>query len=361
MRIRRRVWVLALLLAILFVPAQAGVAQQTPLKVVIKPLAPFVEFEGGANIGFSIDLWIEIAKRLGREFEFVRVDTVGQQIESMRNRTADVAITGISITREREESIDFSQPYFDAGLQVMVGESASEPGIWSLLGTFLSANVLQIIGVMAAFIFAIAILFMLAERRGDPTFPRGFLAGLGEALWWACVTVVTVGYGDRVPRGAWGRLVAVFWMFLGLFLISNFTATITSELTLRRLQGTIQSIADVGGKRVVTVEGSTAERFLKAQNIRHTTTVNINAAYQQLETGGADAIVYDSPVLLHHTLDLGAGKTRVVGGIFNPEDYGIAFPQRSELREEVNRALLQIREDGTYDAIYRKYFGERRN
>jgi polar amino acid transport system substrate-binding protein len=355
-----RIILLVMMAAGMVLPAQPGIAQQAPLKVVIKPLAPFVEYDGDTNIGFSIDLWREIAIRLKREFVFVRVNTVTEQLISVRNAEADVAITGISITREREELVDFSLPYFDAGLQIMVSEGRSAPSLFSMLGTFLSRNVLQIILILNGFILAVALAFFLAERRSNPDFPPG-LRGLGEALWWACVTVVTVGYGDRVPRTRLGRLVAIFWMFVGLFLISNFTATITSELTLRQLQGSINSIDDLGDKRVLAIEGSTGARFLNARGLSHTTVKAADEAYARLIADAADAFVYDSPVLLHHALGAGAGKLRVVGGVFSPEHYGIAFPQKSELREEVNRVLLQIREDGTYDVIYAKYFGERRN
>jgi polar amino acid transport system substrate-binding protein len=330
-------------------------AQDGPLRVVIKPLKPFVDYSGEQNIGFSIDLWEEIATRLSRKFVYVRVDTVRQQIENVRDGAADVAITGISITKEREEIIDFSLPYFDAGLQIMTPIRGATTTIWTLLGTFLSANVLQIIAIVALFIVLIALVFTLVERRVDPTFPRGWLAGLGEAIWWACVTVVTVGYGDRVPRGAWGRAVAIFWMFLGLFLISNFTATITSELTLRQLQGSINNIGDLRDKRVLVVDTSTSQRYMQFQGIPTRAVKSVDDAFAQLERGEADAMVYDAPVLQHYALS--SGRLHVVGSVFNPEAYGIAVPQGSPLREDINRVLLEIREDGTYERLRIKYFG----
>lgn len=349
---------LAALLA--FIPG-AGVrqatAQSSTLRVVIKPLAPFVSYLGDRNVGFSIDLWEEIARRLNRKFEYVRVETVTQQIESLRDNRADVAITGISITRERETQIDFSLPYFDAGLQIMVPAKSGTPSLWALVATFFSANVLQIVFVVTFFIFAVALVFWLTERNRAPDFPKGIVHGFGEALWWACVTVVTVGYGDRVPRTQLGRIVAVFWMFIGLFLISNFTATITSELTLRQLQGNIDTIDDLSDKRVLTVIGSTAQRYLERIGIPHRTVAAVEEAYPLLESGQADAIVYDSPVLRNYVLRSGAGKVRIVGTIFNHEAYGIALQQDSGLREEINRVLLAIREDGTYGQIHERWFG----
>jgi polar amino acid transport system substrate-binding protein len=41
-----------------------------------------------------------------------------------------------------------------------------------------------------------------------------------------------------------------------------------------------------------------------------------------------------------------------------PEKYGIALPERSPLREEINRALLHLLEEGVYDDIYTRWFGQ---
>jgi len=46
----------------------------------------------------------------------------------------------------------------------------------------------------------------------------------------------------------------------------------------------------------------------------------------------------------------------VVGPLYMGQSYGIAFPKGSELVPKVNAALKQLREDGTYNALYRKWF-----
>jgi ABC-type amino acid transport substrate-binding protein len=53
----------------------------------------------------------------------------------------------------------------------------------------------------------------------------------------------------------------------------------------------------------------------------------------------------------------GLGKVSVVGPLFDIQYYGFLFPQGSELREPVNRALLKLRTNGIYDKLYSKWFG----
>lgn len=54
------------------------------------------------------------------------------------------------------------------------------------------------------------------------------IATFGDALWWACTTVTTVGYGDRFPVTTTGRSVAVVLMLVGIGLVGSVTAAVTS-------------------------------------------------------------------------------------------------------------------------------------
>lgn len=62
------------------------------------------------------------------------------------------------------------------------------------------------------------------------------IKSLQDGIWWAVVTVMTVGYGDRFPVTLPGRVVAGFMMFLGVGVVSIITATIASFLVERRLR-----------------------------------------------------------------------------------------------------------------------------
>ena len=56
---------------------------------------------------------------------------------------------------------------------------------------------------------------------------------IGDALWWACTTVTTVGYGDRYPVTTEGRFVAVVLMIVGIAVVGGVTASVTAYLIER--------------------------------------------------------------------------------------------------------------------------------
>jgi polar amino acid transport system substrate-binding protein len=72
-----------------------------------------------------------------------------------------------------------------------------------------------------------------------------------------------------------------------------------------------------------------------------------------------DAIVFDAPVLLYYAANDGKGRVQMVGPMFRREDYGIVFQQNKPLRKQVDNALLILREDGTYQQLYNKWFADK--
>src|SRR6266511_3245981 len=63
-------------------------------------------------------------------------------------------------------------------------------------------------------------LVTLIDRKVFPTF--------GTGIWWAIVTLGTVGYGDVVPHSAWGRVVGSVVIIVGVTFLSFLIATVTS-------------------------------------------------------------------------------------------------------------------------------------
>lgn len=335
-------------------------ALKVPLRVVTKSFSPFVIYEDGSYTGFSIELWDMIATRLGMEYRISNVGTVDSLIENVRTQKADVGIAGVSMTAAREDVVDFSHPFFDSGLQILVQDRPSNP-IESLLSGLVqiltTPQLYYGIGIFVLTLATAAHVIWFIEHKHNNDFPKEYAKGIGDAFWWSAVTVTTVGYGDKTPRTAFGKLFALVWMCAGYFVFAYFIATVTTSFTVDRLEGTISDPSDLRGKLVGTIDASTAEQYLIEHDIRATSFQTTDDLYQALRSGDLEAIVYDAPVLQHYALNTGAGEVELVGAVFDRQNYGIVLPEASPYRELVNEALLKIRETGTYDELYARWFG----
>lgn len=101
-----------------------GGAGGNTLKVATEPaFAPF-EFQGktGELEGFSIDLMRAIAQNMGKDLKFEALPFDGI-IPALQANTIDAAISSITITAERQKTVDFSNPYFKAGLAIAVDKA----------------------------------------------------------------------------------------------------------------------------------------------------------------------------------------------------------------------------------------------
>jgi ABC-type amino acid transport substrate-binding protein len=130
----------------------------------------------------------------------------------------------------------------------------------------------------------------------------------------------------------------------------------------RRDNPLLQSVADLAGKTVGVRTATTAEEYVRrhvAEKAKVIRTYHFNTdAYSALRASELDAVVDDDPIARGFAGLL--PDVRVAARIMGTtSQYGIMFPKgRDELRTTVDVALRSLREDGTYHALHRKWFGE---
>ncbi|UJL48189.1 transporter substrate-binding domain-containing protein [Virgibacillus sp. NKC19-16] len=122
----------------------------------------------------------------------------------------------------------------------------------------------------------------------------------------------------------------------------------------------IQGIEDLEGKTIATRLGSTSSAYID-ENIEGAEAneyEQLDQAYLSVENGSSDAVLYDDPNVRYYIQTSEEDNLKMVGDLYQAEDYGIAITQGNpELVEAINEALATLREDGTYDELYEKWFG----
>lgn len=350
--------VVTLLFILLSAPAESQAPPPDVLRVATREIKPFVFVDGARLTGFSIELWQEISRQMNVKSEFIVKPSVQDLLNSVQSREAALGIAAISITAEREKDLDLSQPMFDAGLQIVTrAQGTARQRLVAVIAGALSSTALPILGIVLLIIVLIAHLVWFFERRHQAGMinQRSYFPGIVEACWWAASTLAT--QADQMPRSALARFTAVIWMFTSVVFTAYFTASVTSALTLQLLHGDINGPEDLPQKRVASVEGTTSTEYLRQHAIGVTAFPRVEDALDALQRGEMDAVVYDAPVLLYYAAHEGKGKVQPAGAMFQKEYYGIVFPSEGRYRKRVNEALLHIKEAGTYDRLYQKWFG----
>ena len=328
--------------------------KETVLTVDVEITPPCVMSEETRFTGFDIELWEEIAKDLGLAYVYHETDLKGI-FRDLVDGHADVALSCITITNEREKIIDFSHHYMDSGLRIMV-LNKTKFSLAESVKSIYSPIVFKAFAYIGLFIIICGHVFWWVEK-GHKYISTSYFPGIFQAYWYVLVTMTTVGYGDIVPRSWVGRLMAFLVMIIGIGIFGWTIAQLSSAITLQTLHSDITSHWDLRDRWVATVEGTTSVPALEKLGAVVVPARTIDQAYEKLLNSEVNAVVFDSPTILYYARNKGAGKVSVVGPLFDIQYYGFLFPQGSELRESVNRALLKLRNDGTYDKLHNKWFG----
>jgi len=351
----------ALLLGIL---TSGSLRAETTLKVGIKPSEPWVMYDASLPPeqrqpkGFSIDLWNGIAHELGVKTAWTYFDTLPDLIKATGEGKVDAGISAITVTREREKRVNFSDSMYELGLQIMVPvDTAPNPWLVALeqIGNLFTWEVWLII---AGLVVVFAHLRWLVDRRsgdGEASFPADYRHGIGWAMWWAMTMFLS---WDTPPRRGVARAVDLIWFLMGFLCLGILSSVITAALTAQNIASNIQGVQDLLGKRVAAVATDNPKDYLQGLGLDVVPVKDLAEGVQKVANKEVDALVHDGPRLVylanqHNKTADKPSQVLVLPASFNPQFYGIAFPVHSTWIEPVNQALLKLREaQGMTGSVY---------
>ncbi|WP_346892186.1 transporter substrate-binding domain-containing protein [uncultured Roseibium sp.] len=328
------------------------------LKVGIHDSPPFVMHKDGQPAGMAVDLWKELADELGVTYQYQVFPTVRGLVDATADGQIDVAVTNLTVTRKRAERIDFTQPWFDAGLRIMVNEDRGS-GFAAIVEGLRDAGHLQAYGWLAFVIVAATVFLTLFDRRFNPDFPGTWRDGMAESFY----SVMSVATSGRLPSrkntfGWIGRVMQAFWLVCGIAVLAYVTSSVTSVMTTLSLSSQIHSLEDLPGTTSGVFEGSIAEEFAREEGLRTRSYDNIDAAVSALLSNDIAAIIGDAPVLEYYAYKHPGEPLDVVGPLFEPDKYAFALPPNSPLTRPLSLAILSAKEKGFVEDLRIKYFGE---
>lgn len=352
--------IVTLLIVTLFsVKAHAQNDNTAPSKLLVAVVdAPpfYIKTPDGRWEGLSIELWQAIAQELNVEFE-LREYNFENVHDAIKRGDVDI-ILAIAGTEQREIIMDLSHPFLRSGSAIAVTAEASEHSWLRFAGRLFALNFLPVIGLLLLLaLIAGTIVWLFEARRNPKMFGGGTVRGVGHGIWWAIVTLTTVGYGDKAPKTLGGRMVALIWMFASIILIASFTAAITTSLTVGELKGKVRGLSDLPHVRVGSLAQTTSFHSLAKRGIGVLPFENVRDGLRAIVDKKIDAFVFNEYVLKHIARAEFPGRVRVLTGTFDHYFVSMGLPSSSPLREPLNRVLLKIITSDDWHRLVQSYIG----
>jgi len=309
------------------------------LEVAVCDAAPygFAASEGFFE-GIMVDLWREVAEDLGYRYNFTLID-IEEALLGVREGKFDMAIGAITVTPEREEMVNFSHGVTPSGIVTVVAKEHVH-GKFEIYYKPILLSLLNIVVILSTFMLASATLVWLLERKHRFHEREKQIRHLGDGIWWSAVTISTVGYGDKVPHTTFGRIVGIAWIFVGVTMVSLFTANAAAILS-RPAHSLTVTFQDLRKMDIAALDNSAASEYFDRHHMDYRGYDKIEDAIQDIRGGGVDALVGDAKVLQYQADEVYPGDLIISDNVLLTDYMAFAFPEKSELIEVVNVALLK--------------------
>lgn len=326
-------------------------------KIGLYESPPFVMDLDSEPNGMAIDLWEQIAHDLNIKFEYVPYNTFKEIVEATRAKKIDISVTNLTITEERAQLIDFTQPWYDAGLRIMISETNKTTTSELIKG-------LKDAGHLTAYLWLIAVILVTTialtffDRKFDKEFPKKWREGLAESFY-SVMLVATSGSLKRKNLFGWiGKILSAFWLVIGVVFLAYLTSSITSVMTTLSLSNEIKDLNDLNDKNIGVIEGSSSEYFVIKRGFNYTAYPHLQDAVKGLNDKTIDAVIGDAPVLEYYSFTESKEPVKVVGKLFKHDKYGFGLPKKDDFMRPLTIEILKAHENGTIEKLKLKYFGQ---
>lgn len=317
----------------------------------------------GEYFGFEVELWREIAQRVGIKYHLEETSRFPAALQALSEGKADFALATVTMTGKRAHSMQFLYPYYVSGQGILVNVKTARP-LAVFAGVLWSSAILHAVVLLVVLNILYGHILWIVERKKNPLVSERYIPGVLEAMWCAFAIKTTIGFGDLVPRIWLARLIAVPIWLTGIFVVSVISAQMVGEYVAHRFDiGSVANYYDLARKKVTVVEGTTGYDSVKELGPKKIVQVESPVdGYLKLLENEVDAAVFDYPFLVHAAQVMRAEgkKVRVVGQAFTEELIAIPVSLQLAARDpaliaRINRTILELRDEGFIDSLRLRY------
>ncbi|KAJ8634708.1 hypothetical protein MRB53_008975 [Persea americana] len=318
--------------------------------------------------GYSIDVFKAAVDRLPYAIEyefFVFQDADGKRnrsyndlIDQVYLKNLDAVVGDVTIVANRTRFVDFTLPYTESGVVMVVLAKENKMTAWIFLKPFR----LDVWLMTGFFFFFTGFVVWALEHRVNDEFRGPAHHQIGVMLWFSLSTLFFAHRERLVHSGS--KFVVIVWVFVVWILTSSYTASFTSLLTIQQLQPTVNKVDDLvkNGDNVGYMRGSFVFDLLKSFKVEESKLKPYTSAEEYAEalsSGTVGAFVDEIPYIrLFLAKNGNCEKYKMVGPVYHTAGFGFVFPKGSPLVPDLSREIMYVTQQGGLTENQTQWMGQ---
>ncbi|CAI5500686.1 unnamed protein product, partial [Closterium sp. Naga37s-1] len=335
----------------------------TPLKIAVPYKQDFTQFVQIATndtiTGFCVEVFRAAVGLLPYtlDFEFVPYGVGNQSLSYtdmlrlVANKTFDGAVGDITITQERQQLVQFTQPVQSASLSMAVAQEPTSTGAWSFLSPF---SLTMWLVILASTAFTVVAVWFLEKNQNEDFYAHGKLSSqIIDSVWYALTTIVFAQ--DKPIQTTMGRLAMMCWLFLVLIVTASYTASLSSILTVQNLAATPDSLSVAISLKLPLGyhEGSFTYNYLLAIGIPASVLFPLGSMAEfadALGSGKVKAVIDEAPYLdVFNSRFCSYTRVKEQLSTFN---WGFAFHKDMRVPYDLSVAISKLAQSGQLQSMH---------
>ncbi|KAM3748283.1 hypothetical protein ACB098_05G096500 [Castanea mollissima] len=327
-----------------------------PLKIVVPGRASFENFvkvEYGVKLkennytGFCIQVFLKARELLGYHLPYIFEAcncTYNDLIHLVDNKTYQAAIGDLTITAERMQYVDFTAPYVESGVAMIV---PAKPLVSALM--FMKPFTWDMWLVTGVILIYTMLTVWFLEHQSNPDFSGSWKNQISTALWFTFSSLF-FAHREKIYNN-FTRLVIVVWLFVVLILTSSYTASLSSMLTVRQLQSNDMEWLKKNNFKVGYSGTSFVRKYLEnVLELKPNNIVKVSGEDQYLVEFQSNNIAAAFLEIPYEKVFLNKYYKGYTGTILSARKlggFGFAFQKGSPIARDFSEAILKLSKDGT--------------
>ncbi|XP_042870861.1 glutamate receptor ionotropic, NMDA 2A-like isoform X2 [Penaeus japonicus] len=342
--------------------------------------------------GFCIDLLEKFASDLGFSYELQRVEDgmwgtmdpnhrwnglIGELLKR-EGEGAEMALTSLKINKERESVVDFTVPFLESGIAIVVAKRTGIISPTAFLEPFDTASWMLVafvaIQVAALTIFLFEWLspggYNMRTGQLEMAPPRDHKFSLFRTYWLVWAVLFQAAVHVDCPRGFTARFMANMWAMFAVVFLAIYTANLAAFMITREEFHDFTGINDTRlqqpstvspAYKFGTVEETNSAMVLKRHHplmyhymVRHNyNRPSVQDGVKSIKKNELDAFIYDATVLDYLVGQDDDCQILTVGSWYSMSGYGLAFPRGSKYLSLFNKKLMSYKDNGDIERLQR--------